>query len=120
MAKTFWFQRKSDKSYLPVDGEQPAALMMKDKNFDKNFKYIGVSNGNAFRMVIAGKKLDAKEKTKAMKSGSYDKKHKSLYDEAFAAELASAKKGVKPIYESNVDMDGSLRKAGLKPATMFR
>ena len=120
MAKTFWFQKKSDKSYIPVDGEQPAALMMKDKNFDQKFKYLGVSNGNAFSMVIAGKKLDAKEKAKAMKNGKYDKKHKSLYEEAFAAELASIKKGIKPVYESNVDMDGSLRKAGMNPARMNR
>lgn len=126
MAKIFWFQRKSDKEYIPIDGEEAAALLMKHKEFDKRFKYVGVSDGVTFNnAIIMIPKLNEKEKAKALESGKHSKKNVTAYEKAFAAELAVAKKNGKkytPRFISNIDMNGSLQRAGINSGSskLFR
>jgi hypothetical protein len=93
MAKVYWFQRKSDKEYIPIEGEKHASMIFYRKGFNNKFKYIGWSTGDAYRKTVSQRpkiRKESDEHVQVMQSG-YDDDTKKIIYSGFEAELEVAK-----------------------------
>tara|TARA_R100000049_G_C1941334_1_gene85547 strand:+ start:1235 stop:1612 length:378 start_codon:yes stop_codon:yes gene_type:complete len=93
MARIYWFQRKSDKEYIPIEGEKHAGIIFHRKGFVNKFSYIGWSTGEAYKKAIAIRpkiKKESDEHIKVMQEG-YDEATKKVIYDGFGAELEAAR-----------------------------
>lgn len=90
MPKVYWFQRKLDDEYFPVEGEKTASTIYYRPG--NKFKYLGWSNGTTYLKIISQKpkiKKESDEHIRIMEEG-LDPERKKLAEDAFKAELKEA------------------------------
>lgn len=87
MNKIFWFKRKKDDYYFPVDSENQASKHLKQKNL----QYVGWSDGSFFRQVTQGKLIKSSEDNWASQhEDGVRERRKAMMDEALVAEVEQA------------------------------
>lgn len=76
----YWFQRKKDNEYIPIEGEQAAWKMYSRVGFNQSFVYLGRSSGQIFKEVIAQSKVKRFSKDEAGKifNGNFTAKSEKL------------------------------------------
>ena len=99
----YWFKRKKDDSYFPLDGDKAASTLYWGKQM-KNFEYVGMTNGSTYYEMIKQKpqlqrqKMEKTESGKDIEGGSVmmapelPEDYAKLKRQAMLADLEEAKK----------------------------
>lgn len=92
MKRIYWFKRKKDNYYFPIDSYIQAADQVKHRNFNQNFEYIGWSDGKAYDEVFKGHSVALTEGNYESQLGSEQhKKRSDLTKKAYLKEIEMAK-----------------------------
>lgn len=104
--KIFWFQKKANDEYFPIDTEKQASDLFKRRDFNQKFKYIGWSDGRKYNQIVSQKKkLTKKEFEKmALAGDDLDQERTDLLKLAFEEELKVAKRNKDKTQPRNFDV----------------
>lgn len=118
MNRIYWFKRKKDDKYIPIDNKQTAGRMVKDRNFDRNWEYIGWSDGSKFKEIMDPHLIkNSPDEWKNQLTRDKRKKRLELTKRAYTAEIMMAKNNpdkAMPVYENIVVMGNKSQEASIK------